>query len=107
MPGAGSTVKLCEGLNPKLPLAGRIPAPAAFILSSTGVISQPAVSQHLRILRQARLVQVVRNGQRRIYSLDPRGLAEMRAYIDSFWDQALRAFQQAANQNPVEENGDG
>lgn len=66
-------------------------------------VSQPAVSQHLRILRQARLVQVEKRGQRRIYRVDPHGLVELRAYIDSFWDQVLGAFQQAANQTANEE----
>jgi DNA-binding transcriptional ArsR family regulator len=66
-------------------------------------VSQPAVSQHLRILRQARLVQVEKCGQRRVYRVDPQGLAELRAYIDSFWDQVLGAFQRAANQSAREE----
>jgi DNA-binding transcriptional ArsR family regulator len=59
-------------------------------------VSQPAVSQHLRVLKDARLVRVQKQGQQRIYSLDPQGLAELRAYIDSFWDRVLEAFQSAA-----------
>ena len=70
-------------------------------------VSQSAVSQHLRVLRDARLVQVRRQGQQRIYSLDPAGLAELRSYLESFWDHVLGAYQEAAAQSPHEENSDG
>ena len=56
-------------------------------------VSQPAVSQHLRVLREARLVELRREGARHIYSLDGEGLAEVRAYVESFWDDVLAAFQ--------------
>jgi DNA-binding transcriptional ArsR family regulator/uncharacterized protein YndB with AHSA1/START domain len=59
-------------------------------------VSQSAVSQHLRVLRDARLVQVRRQGQQRIYSLDPEGLAELRIYLESFWEHVLGAYQEAA-----------
>jgi DNA-binding transcriptional ArsR family regulator/uncharacterized protein YndB with AHSA1/START domain len=59
-------------------------------------VSQSAVSQHLRILRAARLVKVQRQGQQRIYSLDPEGLAELRIYLESFWEQVVGAYQDAA-----------
>lgn len=59
-------------------------------------VSQSAVSQHLRILLAARLVQVRRQGQQRIYSLDPAGLAELRAYLERFWDRVAEAYQDAA-----------
>src|SRR3954471_15976326 len=55
-------------------------------------VSRPAVSQHLRVLREAGLVTEQRVGTRRIYRADPRGLAELRAYFDDFWNQALAAF---------------
>ena len=55
-------------------------------------VSRPAVSQHLRVLREAGLVSERREGTRRIYRADPRGLAELRAYFDEFWVQALEAF---------------
>jgi DNA-binding transcriptional ArsR family regulator len=55
-------------------------------------ISQPAVSQHLKVLRQARLVRVEKRGQQRIYHLDPAGLRELRQYVESFWDDVLQAF---------------
>lgn len=59
-------------------------------------ISQPAVSQHLRVLRQARLVRVEKRGQQRIYHLNPVGLAELRHYAESLWDDVLRAFGEEA-----------
>jgi DNA-binding transcriptional ArsR family regulator len=59
-------------------------------------ISQPAVSQHLRVLREARLVRVEKRGQQRIYHLNPVGLAELRQYVESLWDDVLRAFGEEA-----------
>jgi DNA-binding transcriptional ArsR family regulator len=59
-------------------------------------VSQPAVSQHLRVLRDAHLVKVEKRGQQRIYQLDPVGLAELRQYVESLWDDALRAFGEEA-----------
>ena len=59
-------------------------------------VSRPAVSQHLRVLEQAGLVRVRREGTRHLYSLNPRGLDELRAYFDRFWDDALAAFKAAA-----------
>src|SRR4029434_5563770 len=56
-------------------------------------VSRPAVSQHLKVLREARLVTERREGTRRIYFIDPHGLAELRAWLDRFWDQSLAAFQ--------------
>lgn len=67
-------------------------------------VSQSAVSQHLRVLRAARLVQVQRQGQQRIYSLNPAGLAELRAYLETFWDQVLGAYQDAAVTTTQENN---
>jgi DNA-binding transcriptional ArsR family regulator len=61
-------------------------------LVATVSVSQPAVSQHLKVLREARLVRVVKQGQRRIYQLNPEGLEEMRRYMDGLWDDALQAF---------------
>ncbi len=59
-------------------------------------VSRPAVSQHLRVLRDARLVQCVAEGKRRVYSIDPSGLEELDRYLSSFWGDALEAFRQAA-----------
>ena len=56
-------------------------------------ISRPAVSQHLRVLKRARLVTDHAVGTRRIYQLDPAGFESLRRYLDRFWDRALAAFQ--------------
>lgn len=60
----------------------------------TGVTSS-AVSQHLRVLREARLVLMRPEGTRRLYSLDPRGLSDARDYLDQFWPSALAAYSAA------------
>ena len=59
-------------------------------------VSRPAVSQHLRVLKDAGLVTERREGTRRIYRLDPSGLAELRAAFDSFWADALAELERAA-----------
>ena len=55
-------------------------------------VSRPAVSQHLKVLESAGLVNVEARGSRRLYSIRPEGLGEVRAYLDSFWSDVLRAF---------------
>ena len=55
-------------------------------------VSQPAVSQHLKVLRAARMVRPVPRGASNIYHIDPHGLAEVRAWLDRMWDAALAAF---------------
>ena len=55
-------------------------------------VTQPAVSQHLRVLRQAGLVAVTHEGSRRIYRVDLAGLEPLRAYVESFWRDVLGAF---------------
>jgi len=59
-------------------------------------VSRPAVSQHLRVLKDARLVIDRQEGTRRIYSLDLRGVMIMREYLDKFWTRALASFQAVA-----------
>jgi len=61
-------------------------------LTRTLTVSQPAVSQHLKVLREARLVRVEPKGASNIYHLDPHGLGEMRAWLDRMWADALAAF---------------
>jgi DNA-binding transcriptional ArsR family regulator len=61
-------------------------------------VSRPAVSQHLRVLKQAGLVSDRQEANRRIYSLDPMGVGALRAYFDRFWTQALDAFKTVAEQ---------
>lgn len=55
-------------------------------------VSRPAISQHLRILKQARLVVDRPAGNRRVYQLNPEGFDSLREYFDQFWTQALSAF---------------
>jgi DNA-binding transcriptional ArsR family regulator len=55
-------------------------------------VSRPAVSQHLKVLKDAGLVIDRQTGTRRIYQLDPDGVEAMRAYLDRFWSRALTAF---------------
>ena len=59
-------------------------------------VSRPAVSQHLKVLKEAGLVIDTRAGNRRIYRLDPEGVGALRAYLDRFWNQSLAAFKTAA-----------
>jgi DNA-binding transcriptional ArsR family regulator len=59
-------------------------------------VSRPAVSQHLRVLKEAGLVTERRNGTRRLYRLDPDGLGELRRYVEDFWTDALAAFKAEA-----------
>jgi DNA-binding transcriptional ArsR family regulator len=67
-------------------------------------VTRPAVSQHLRVLKDAGLVFDRPEGTRRLYQLDPDGVGALRAYVDQFWNQALVAFKAAAEQNPKEES---
>ncbi|MEA2197647.1 MAG: hypothetical protein QOJ25_1698 [Solirubrobacteraceae bacterium] len=61
-------------------------------------VSRPAVSQHLKVLKQAGLVTDRAVGNRRIYQVDPRGVQALRSYLDTFWNRALASFKQAAEQ---------
>jgi DNA-binding transcriptional ArsR family regulator len=65
-------------------------------------VSRPAVSQHLKVLKEARLVRARARGTRHLYELDPDGLARVREYFDRFWSQALASFAKA-----VEETEEG
>jgi DNA-binding transcriptional ArsR family regulator len=66
-------------------------------------VSRPAVSQHLKVLKDARLVVDRRAGTRRIYQLDPDGVGALRAELDRFWVQALAAYKEVVEQ-PTEED---
>ncbi len=59
-------------------------------------VSRPAVSQHLKVLKEAGLVSEEQSGTRRIYRIDPEGLGQLRAWIDQFWDVALENFKAEA-----------
>jgi DNA-binding transcriptional ArsR family regulator len=62
-------------------------------------VSRPAVSQHLKVLKEAGLVTDRADGTRRVYYIDPKGLAALRAWLDQFWEQALGAFQAEAEKS--------
>jgi DNA-binding transcriptional ArsR family regulator len=64
-------------------------------------ISRPAISQHLAVLKTARLVKHEAHGTRRLYQLDPNGFESLRSYFDQFWSDALAAFKQHADQQPT------
>ncbi len=66
-------------------------------------VSRPAVSQHLKILKEAGLVREDRDGTRRIYQIDPSGLGSLRRWLDEFWDEALDAFRAEAERTNTTE----
>jgi DNA-binding transcriptional ArsR family regulator len=68
-------------------------------------VSRPAVSQHLRVLKEAGLVAERRNGTRRYYRVRPDGLAELRGYVERFWEEALSSFKAAAERGENDESG--
>ena len=61
-------------------------------------VTRPAVSQHLKVLKEARLVRDRADGTRRVYSIDPAGLGQIRMWLDRHWDAALAAYAQAVEQ---------
>jgi DNA-binding transcriptional ArsR family regulator len=65
-------------------------------------VTRPAVSQHLKILKDAGLVRDRADGTRRIYSIDPKGLGAIRAWLDRFWDSNLAAYAAAAEREERE-----
>ena len=81
---------LSEGPTPVGALAAQLP------------VSRPAVSQHLKVLKRAGLVLDRAEGTRRLYQLDPDGVALLRDYLDRFWDRALADFKAFVEDN--EEN---
>src|ERR1700726_2905820 len=66
-------------------------------------VSRPAVSQHLKVLKEAGLVADRPEGNRRVYHIDPNGLGALRAWVDQFWDKALAAFQAEAQIKAADE----
>ena len=62
-------------------------------------VSRPAVSQHLKVLKRARLVTDRPDGTRRVYQIDPQGLGEIRRWLDQFWDASLAAFKDEVERN--------
>jgi DNA-binding transcriptional ArsR family regulator len=74
-------------------------------LASKLPVTRPAVSQHLKVLREAGLVTDRRAGTRRLYQLNPEGVARLRAHFDQMWTEAMRAFQTAA-EKPIKTSGE-
>lgn len=79
------------------------PSPVGRLASGLPV-SRPAVSQHLKVLKEAGLVNEEQDGTRRIYRIDPHGLGVLRAWLDQFWDSALDAFKAQAEQSRKEDS---
>jgi DNA-binding transcriptional ArsR family regulator len=65
-------------------------------IADTMPVSRPAVSQHLRVLKRAGLVREKAEGTRRVYRVEPRGLVELKRYLDSMWDSVLESFRAEA-----------
>ena len=65
-------------------------------------VTRPAVSQHLKVLKEAKLVSDEAQGTRRIYRLDPAGLGPIRQWLDRFWDESLAAYAAAAEREEKE-----
>jgi DNA-binding transcriptional ArsR family regulator len=78
--------KLANGPMAVHELAGKLP------------VSRPAVSQHLRVLKEAGLVSDTKAGTRRVYQLNPEGIALLRAHFDQVWEKAMRAFEKAVEE---------
>ena len=73
--------------------------PRAVVELAEGLpVSRPAVSQHLRVLKEAGLVSDEQIGTRRVYRVEPDGLRELREWVDGFWKDALASFQDAVEQ---------
>lgn len=66
-------------------------------------VSRPAVSQHLKVLKAAGLVSDRPEGARRVYQIDPKGLGQIRAWLDRFWDEALEAFKAEVERDDEED----
>ena len=82
--------RLAQGPSPVGELAKDLP------------VSRPAVSQHLKVLKDAGLVSDRQVGNRRLYQLNPEGIGALRAYLDQFWNQALAAFKEEAERTDEE-----
>jgi DNA-binding transcriptional ArsR family regulator len=68
-------------------------------------VTRPAVSQHLRVLREAGLVSERRDGTRRLYRAQPDGLVELKAFLEGFWDERLAHLKHEAEREEKEKHG--
>jgi DNA-binding transcriptional ArsR family regulator len=87
--------RLSDGPRPVGELAAGLP------------VSRPAVSQHLKVLKDVGLVTDRRDGTRRLYQVDAAGLAVLRTYLDQFWQRSLAAFEKAAHEQKGEQDDPG
>ncbi|MDG4885464.1 metalloregulator ArsR/SmtB family transcription factor [Mesorhizobium sp. WSM4884] len=67
-------------------------------------VSQSAVSQHLKVLKDSRLVRAESKGASNVYHIDPHGLGQMRAWLDRFWSKTLAAYKEAVETPPEEQS---
>jgi DNA-binding transcriptional ArsR family regulator len=77
-------------------------------LARTSPVSRPAVSQHLAVLKAAGLVRDKASGSRRVYEIDPKGLGEIRAWLDDMWGGAMRGFAadlESSDDKPLSDEG--
>ena len=74
-------------------------------LSAGDIVTRPAVSQHLNVLKEAGLVTERRNGTRRLYRARPEGLAQLKAFLEEFWDERLDALKAEAEREEAEKHG--
>ena len=74
-------------------------------IASQFEVTRPAISQHLGVLKEAGLVDERRNGTRRLYRARPQGLAELRTFLDAFWDARLEALQREAEREEERKRG--
>jgi DNA-binding transcriptional ArsR family regulator len=72
-------------------------------IAETMDVTRPAVSQHLKVLKTAKLVVDRAEGTRRLYSVDPRGVEALRNWLEGFWDETLAAFKAAAEREAIQE----
>ena len=79
--------------------------PAGAIAAHFGDVSRPAISQHLRVLREAALVSERRDGTRRLYRARPEGLDGLRDFLEQFWDERLEALQREAEREERKRRG--
>ena len=68
-------------------------------------VTRPAVSQHLTVLKEAGLVHERRNGTRRLYRARPEGLADLKAFLDGFWDERLEVLKREAEREEKKKRG--
>ena len=81
--------------------------PAGAIASHFGDVTRPAISQHLRVLREAGLLEERRDGTRRLYRARPEGLGDLRVFLEQFWDERLEDLRREAEQDERSGHGRG